>query len=326
MSNAALDNLRELIATVTTPGLDEAIRGARARTIADVVSDERDAALAMIRVAPGLVWSHLAREATEEDREIHATLGEFRALADFAGLDPRTYIAAGSTGLSHHLPLIRSVAEEVQAFKGIQPVVPGVVEGVAEGFIDATDEDDGTTLHIADMGDGTMRHTAGAGLEYSRQVVDFIAPEASGMLDQIAHDLADRAAERFIAETLQDAAGGTRTAGDDLGAALDEAEAATRLAGPGSLLIVNPVDLPRARTAVSRSWQVDPHPEFVVSYGATEGTLTVAGREAFALQACATHMLAEDKPATLARLVVVTRYFYVTALNPEGIQTVTLEA
>jgi hypothetical protein len=179
--------------------------------------------------------------------------------------------------------------------------------------------------------------TAGASFAVSLMMLEVLDDNGRAILDQLAVDLVDRAAEKHIGAAIVAAAGGTRAAGSDLAAALDTAEAAcgAGVESAADVLLVNPADWPKVRRAAAPSWQLGPHPEVGLSIGVPAGTVAFLSRAAvFAqigrLQYASAGLSVQDaskhalNPAEFAANIGMFRHFRTIIRRPAGIQLVTL--
>ncbi|PSL02500.1 hypothetical protein CLV30_110154 [Haloactinopolyspora alba] len=351
-----VQHLRSLVMSVTEPDLDEPVRASRSRTVAETVTDLRDVAalapmiggsqavdtLRMSEEQPpfdDLDPSGRKRQAAYERFSARRVADEIRAASlttDTPGLLPRPLdTGTGTTGIGDGLPLIRTHAlpRDFTA-GGTAPVTPGVVAGDIDGQIvtEGTPAPTGDPITIANVGADRARQLAACFVELARQVRDWTDDAGNAMLDQALLDIADRAAESYIGTQLISAAGGTRTAGTDLPAALDDAESAAGAAlnsavttgtNPG-VLVINPVDWPAVRRAIGTSWLPDlPHPEPAISIGATAGTAIMVGPAALHLFAGQPEFMPAPKPATIGEQISALRPFYLAVRATAGVQTVT---
>lgn len=319
-----LEHLRSQVANVLDGNASPALRATHARTAAETAQDLRDAVRAsQIVLSRGRVMDMLEGGRGEDLRRMAA---ELRDLADWPGMLPTHVLNDGQTGYGP-TPLIREVAETWQqgALEGNSPIVPaftteGPYAGVDPVLPLAEDPDGWAIINVVA---GEHRHWSVLTFETSKQVVDHIGPTGRALLDRIVFDEVDLAAETFIAEALIAGASGTRAAGADLGAALDEAEGAAGARGPVQLLIVNAVDLPAVRRSLAATYYDGPHPRVLVSAGQTAGTATVVGYGAIRL--LASDYVRQDAPSPrgLAKVGAVARPFYLAIRDAAGIQTVT---
>lgn len=349
-TRAEADALRDRVLSALDPGLQFGVRAERARMFGEQVADLRDVA----QLAAGVIGGSAAmdaarmhrpdprnpREAAEaQDRQQARTLAaelwtQLRAvntLTDTPGLNSRPFEpGTATTGLGDGMPLIREWAlDRPFTGGGSAPVTPGLAGGAGlDGLVDPDGTTD-TALAITDVGAAESRHHAAAIAKFAHQVRDWTDDTGLRMLDQLLLDIADRAAEKFVAQRLIAAAGGTRVAGADLttlGTAIDAAEAAAAgaLNAPAGLLIVNPVNWPKVRRAVAQSWQAGlPQPAVAVSAGCTAGTLVVTGRDAMHLFRDSAFFLARDVPSTIEIDIAAVRPFYAAIRKATGVQTVT---
>lgn len=323
--SAMLEHLRSQLRPVLDGSVSQSVRATHARTVAETVADLRDA----VRAGELVLGRGRVLAMVENDDELvtlRQELGELRDLGDWPGLLGTNVLNDGVTGFGP-APLIRVAAQpwEVGAMEGNSPIVPAFTTAGPFAEVDAelpqSADEDGWA--IVDAASGEHRHWSVLTFETSMQVLKWIGPTGTALLDQLVLDEVDRAAEAFTAEALIAGAGGTRAAGTDLGAALDDAEGAAGARGPVQWLVVHPTDLPAVRRALAATFYEGPHPELLPSAGQTVGTVTLVGYGAVRL-------LAEDyvrqeapMPRALATSAAVARPFYLAIRDAAGVQTVT---
>lgn len=319
-----LEHLRAQLRGVLDDQASPSIRATQARTAAETAQDLRDA----LRVSEIVLSRGRVMDLVEGDRgeSMRRAAAELRDLADWPGLLGTHVLNDGQTGYGP-TPLIRDVARPWQqgAMEGNSPIVPSYsVEGpYAEVDAELPAAPDDAGWAIVDVLAGEQRHWSILTFDLSKQVVDYIGPTGRALLDQLVLDDVDLAAETFIADALVAGAGGTRAAGADLGAALDEAESAAGARGPAQLLVVNAVDLPAVRRSLPSTYFAGPHPALMVSAGQPAGTSTTVGYGALTLLSSDYVRQEAPLPRTLGKSGAVARPFYLAIRDADGIQTVT---
>lgn len=337
-TTALVDHLQARVANVTHAH-SASVRTVEAEQVASLQADLRDAyALGMAATSGHRVLNMIQavrgdREAAEREQLRDMLVTQVRDLEHFEGLLPRSVATDGETGYGP-MPLIREVARHWTAnLNGGRPVIPGPVNGGPWASVDPTlPVPAGAPMQIQDVATTDARHLSILVLDNAMQVADFMASGASGasdasaLLDQISFDEVDRAAEEFVASELIDAAGGTRAAGADLGAALDDAESAAGARGPVELVVVSAVDLPAVRRALAPTFFDGPHPELYCSAGQPAGTVTFVGRGGMLLAANDYQLAEAVDVSNLARSAAVARPFLLQVRDDAVIQTVTIGA
>lgn len=325
------------ILLATHPGApDDEIRASYGQAVANDVTDLRDLVRIGTAVLPASVFDYLDAERGNEAASTRVTareqLEELRValsdVVDVPGLNPRLSASNDATsGLGFALPVVRQFATEAPAgVAGSRPLLPGVAGGSTAGVVDpAIPMADGTGITFGDVGGAeTWHYGAAIVLELAKQVVDWTDDFGRQVIDATLRDIADRAAETSIVQKLEGAAGGTRTAGTDLTAALVAAESAAG-AGVGvcPMVLVSPTDLPKVRSALADHWSVGPVPELVPTVGSTPGKATVLGPAAVHLMVRPQTVDIQTKPSHWSSELAVLRPFYAAIRAAAQIQTVT---
>lgn len=335
VTTALVDHLQARVANVVHAH-SGSVRTVEAEQVASLQADLRDAyALGLAatsghRVRDMILAGRGDRDAIEREQLRDMLVTQVRDLEHFEGLLPRRVATDGETGYGP-APLIREVARPWSAnLNGGRPVIPGPVNGGPWASVDPDlPVPAGDPMQILDVAEVDARHMSILVLDSAMQVADFIASEASGasdasaLLQQISFDEVDRAAEEFVAGELVDAAGGTRAAGADLGAALDDAESAAGARGPVELAIVSAVDLPVVRRALAPTFFDGPHPALYSSAGQPAGTVTFVGRGGMLLASNDYQLVEAVDVSRLARSAAVGRPFLLQIRDDAVIQTVT---
>lgn len=330
-----VEHLRRLAARMGDPEQAPTQRAAQAELLVQSAEDMRRALQVASSVVPGSRLIDAARvracrgdvrSAAQERVEIREQIAalavaELRAAPGF----DRPVVVPDPTATGRGtFPLIREHGVPWD-YDGA-PVVPGVVGGDAVAAVnpDVPIADVPATLTIADVNaDADRLDIAVTVASTSLQLVNWISPAGANLLDNALRDLVDLAAEAHVGAELEAAAGGT-TAYADSGT-LDAAEGAAGAAGngPAELLIVNPADWPAVRRELGAAWVAGPHPEPVVTPGATAGTVTYCGPGAFWLLVAD---YIEDeivRPRGMSVDTGIVRPFKLFVRNPAAIQTVT---
>ncbi|GAA4824766.1 hypothetical protein ACFQ0K_17825 [Nocardioides caeni] len=320
-----MDHLRSQVRSVLDPSASASVRASHAHTAAETASDIRDAIRAGELVLRGARVMQMLDGGEGARDPLHA-LAEYRDLADFPGLLPTHVLNDGLTGYGP-VPLVRGFARPWQTgdLKGTTPILPGFTTAGPFAGIDPTlpltPDTDGWA--IVDVAAGEARHWSILGFDVSRQLADWIGPTGNALLDQLVLDDVDLAAETFVAAAMVTAAGGTRAAGADLGAALDEAEGAAGVRGPVQALVVNAVDWPAVRRAVASTFFDGPHPQVLVSAGQAAGTATYVGYGAVRFIVDGYERQEVEAPRSFGKTAAVARPFYFEVRDAAGLQTVT---
>jgi hypothetical protein len=325
-----LEHLRGLVENVLDPRSSQSTRARHARTAAETMADLRDAYRAgQATLNVGRVADMASMGPDADLRELQRRqLAELRDLVSYPGLFGTPVVMDGSTGYGP-APLIREAATAWAdgLTGGATPVVPGMPTNgpYAEVDPDLPRDDDGPDVDVMinDVGTAGGVHLSIFTGGMSRQVVDFTTPAGRALLDGIVLDDVDAVADAFVAGELITAAAGTRAAGADLAAALDDAEGDAGARGVPQWLIVAPETWPRVRRALAPTWADGPRPQLHVSAGQPAGTVTVVGRGAVLLMAGDYIRMDEVVPRTLGRTVAIARPFYLQVREAAGIQTVT---
>lgn len=330
------EHVRALVANVVNDKTSDSVRAAHARTVSDAYRDLADAyragqaVLGTGRAAD--LFAVLDKKSSPNERDeaqkriaTRAGLEELRAwFDDFAGVLPTPAVLTNvPTGIGV-FPLIREVAQEWTAGAGVAPVVPGVADDTDSAAIDPATPVTSTSITIDDVGGGTGNPWQSAAMVVNLALqLAWLTPEGRDLLDRAVFDAVDHEADKAIAAALVAAAGDTRAAGADLGAALDDAE---RAAGTRDLvrwLVVNPTDLPLVRRELAPTFYEGPHPVPLVSTGQPAGTATLLGNAAMHLFR-RDYMTGESsEPKLFGRGAYVIRPFYLAIRDEDAIQTVT---
>ena len=325
MPNPILDQLRDLVAAAAEPGLTASVRANRARTVAEVTTDFRDALAAATFVLPGRALDALSTVNGSKDRnELRRQVDAMRRdLADVTGVLPwrqGVIASAADTGTDPALQIVRSLARPLTI-----NMVPGLPAPDLAGTVDAADYSMAGQILLDDIADG-QPHIAGAVFNTSRDFVDWLDPAGRALVDQIVDDVVTRAAELHMGNTIAtDATPATSTTGT-LGEQLDAAEGQAS-AGTGSvanLLLVNPADWPTVRRAVATSWTAGPHPTATLSAGIPVGTVITACTVALILEAGTVNYAQTDVPRTMGKHLLAYRSFRAIVRHPTGVVSTTL--
>lgn len=331
MTDSLREHFERIIGQVVDPRATASRRAANARTAAETAADLRDVYLAgRASLAVGRVADWFDARSGDQDarirQDLREQLPELRDLVHLPGLLASNVVWDGATGYGP-APLVRSVAAEWQSgLLGGASVVPGFKADNTWAEVDpdlSTEVEPDAATIIDDVSAADGRHMAVAVVRLTKQLDDWLTPEGRRMLDQLVYDDVDLAAEQFIAGELITAAAGTRAAGADLGAALDDAEGAAGGRGLAQWLVVSPLDWPTVRRQLAGAFFDGPHPEVAVSAGQPTGTATVLGPGGVLLMANDHMEMSANMPRIFGKSIAVARPFYLQVRDDAAIQTVT---
>jgi hypothetical protein len=340
MTTTLTAEVRELIGHASRPNIETSSRANRARVAVETLTDLTDLAaasrpilagkiadLATLRQRPGSA-DPAAREAVRADLEALTRDFPLVMVQSIADVVPSGFTAAYLTR-TYAAPMGTNERSSV-------PGIPDAVEGVVNPDTSTGGTFGAGPVVVEDVAP-VRPDTAGASFAVSLMMLEVLDDNGRAILDQLAVDLVDRAAEKHIGAAIVAAAGGTRAAGSDLAAALDTAEAAcgAGVESAADVLLVNPADWPKVRRAAAPSWQLGPHPEVGLSIGVPAGTVAFLSRAAvFAqigrLQYASAGLSVQDaskhalNPAEFAANIGMFRHFRTIIRRPAGIQLVTL--
>jgi hypothetical protein len=321
--NPILEQLRDLVAAATEPGLTASVRANRSRTVAEVTNDYRDALDAAAFVLPGRALDAFSPlNGSKERNELRRQVDVMRRdLADVTLPWRQGVIAsAADTGTDPALQIVRSLARPLTI-----AVVPGLPSPDLAGTVDAADYSMAGQILLDDIADG-QPHIAGAVFSTSHGFTDWLDPAGRALVDQIVDDVVTRAAELHMGNTIAtDATPATSTTGT-LGEQLDAAEGQAS-AGTGSVanvLLVNPADWPIVRRAVATSWAAGPHPTATLSAGIPVGTVITACTVALILEAGTVNFAQTDVPRTMGKHLLAYRSFRAIVRHAAGVVSTSL--
>ena len=287
MTDTDKNALETLVSRAVEPGIDDLSRANRARVALDSAEDTAALMGLVPKLFPGIAIAAARVNRSKRQNEpipnkaqrvldAHAGLSEFTAarsaITEIIGSnEPTPALEASYTAT----PLILE-AVSLELSGSLSHVAPSLVVD-AEGQVDAEDYSLGTEFAVEDAG-GRL-HLAAVSVPCSMQVLDWVDDNGAAFIDQVIHQMINRAAERHIGQALITAAGTALTAGSDLASALDtaEAQAAEAVLAECDQIIVNPADWPRVRRVIAQSWENGPHPRPMVSIGMPKGTIIMTG-------------------------------------------------
>lgn len=332
MRNTMRDHLAQLVRNVVDQGASTSIRAAHARTAAETAHDVRDSLRAGVATLSGSwVFDMLGAASGVRDANDRMELRglierELRDLDDWPGLLPTHVLPEAGTGYGP-LPLIRTVAAPwTEGLAGAPPVIPDYpAQGGYAGVDLVLPVAEGDPVAIVNAAEADGRHFASLTFEASLQLMKFLTPSGVQLLDQFVLDEVDLAAEKWVADALIAAAAtaGTRAAGTDLAAALDEAESVAGARGPVAFVVASAEDLPMVRRALASTYFEGPHPTIHVSAGQPPGTATFVGRGAVLFFAAGYITMESQQVRGFMRQAAVGRPFFLDLRDAGLIQTVT---